>query len=158
MRAFQVAICALAVVTAAQSVMAQPAVLKKTRCLPPLKRIGRLYAEANSEFKGDRQLKFPKNFDLGHSRQSTGYFSGNGAKTDMQPGNVPDGLDLEASGDKEWAVSQPRIGRAFLDDGTPVWALTMYMYCSTGQAVVNQFQGGCHVHVDVCARPGERRP
>jgi hypothetical protein len=128
------------------------------QCPPGLQSIGRLYADSG----GGREVKqhnvtvvFPDYFHLDRSfHQSEIVAAGGGASSDMTAARVPAGLYIIPGGDKEWAVSEPDLGVAAMDDETiRQYKYSMYLYCATGDSVPNRLGGGCNVHVDVCAKP-----
>jgi hypothetical protein len=132
--------------------------LPAQQCPQGFTSIGRLYAESG----GGREVKqhnvavvFPENFHLDKGYQQTELVAaGGGATTDMTAARVPAGLHIIPGGDKEWAVSEPELGVAKMDDETiKQYKYSMYLYCATGDSALNRLGGGCNVHVDVCARP-----
>jgi len=132
--------------------------LQAQQCPQGFTSVGRLYADSG----GGREVKqhnvtvlLPENFHLDRSKQQNQLVAaGGGASSDMTADRVPGGLYIIPGGDKEWAVSEPDLGVAKMEDETiKQYKYSMYLYCATGDSVVNRLGGGCNVHVDVCAKP-----
>jgi len=141
-----VAVLAISIVASSQA-----------QCPAGLIFVGRLHADSG----GGREIKqhnvttvFPRKFKLDRSSQQTSLVAaGGGASSDMTAARVPSGLYILPGGDKEWAVSEPELGAAEIADDMIVrYKYSMYLYCATGDSVLNRTKGGCNVHVDVCAK------
>lgn len=123
-------------------------------CPQGLEYIGRIYADGAQEVKTHNSVLLPPRFRLDKTyQQTTVVAAGGGAGSTLQASEIPAGIQITPSGNKEWAVSEPKLEVVKEENDQVIQRqLSMYLYCSRGSGELAKLEGGCNVQVDVCAK------